>query len=191
MHVGLDVSTSSAADVVADAQRSLPFSDASFDVVVMSQVLQYLSEPRAVVAEIRRVLRPGGVAVVSFPFLYNEHASRDYWRLSARGVPLVFGDFAVRHVQRQGGIGSTLAILLLNWIDTSLNRSLALRILRPLLLPLWLPFCLGVNGVAWVLDLFDVTERFYGNVLVVLDVPSTAAENVGNSGGGPGASPKP
>jgi SAM-dependent methyltransferase len=172
MYVGIDLSTSGGADVVADVQGGLPFSDRAFDVVLMSQALQYLAEPIALVGEIRRVLRPGGVALVSFPFIYNENASQDLWRLSALASPHVFRGFAIRRVQRQGGIGSTLAILLLNWIDTSLNLAYALRLVRPLLLPLWLPFCFGVNVVACVLDLLDRTGSFYSNVLLVLELPT-------------------
>ena len=43
----------------------LPFEDASFDVVYANAVLFYLREPERALAEMRRVLRPGGLAAVS------------------------------------------------------------------------------------------------------------------------------
>jgi ubiquinone/menaquinone biosynthesis C-methylase UbiE len=46
--------------LVRGAGESLPFPDASFDTVVASLVLCSVSDPVAVVAEFRRVLRPGG-----------------------------------------------------------------------------------------------------------------------------------
>ena len=46
--------------------EDLPFPDASFDAVVATGVLEYSQVPRAV-AELARVLRPGGLAVVSYP----------------------------------------------------------------------------------------------------------------------------
>jgi SAM-dependent methyltransferase len=52
--------------VRADATR-LPFADASFDRVFCSEVLEHVLEPEAVVAEMRRVLRSDGIAVVSVP----------------------------------------------------------------------------------------------------------------------------
>ena len=45
---------------VADA-RALPFADASFDVVVSGLVLNFVPEPRAAAAEMRRVVRPAGI----------------------------------------------------------------------------------------------------------------------------------
>ena len=45
----------------------LPFRAASFDRVFCSEVLEHVLQPEAVIAEMRRVLRPGGWAVVSVP----------------------------------------------------------------------------------------------------------------------------
>lgn len=46
--------------VRGDGQR-LPFADASFDAVSFTYLLRYVDEPAATVAEMARVLRPGGV----------------------------------------------------------------------------------------------------------------------------------
>ncbi|MEO8520741.1 MAG: methyltransferase domain-containing protein, partial [Acidobacteriota bacterium] len=46
----------------ADGQH-LPFEDAAFDLVYAHGVVQYTSDPAALVAECRRVLKPGGEAV--------------------------------------------------------------------------------------------------------------------------------
>lgn len=45
----------------------LPYEDRSFDVVMCCHVLEHLFEPDAAIAEIWRVLRPGGLAVVAVP----------------------------------------------------------------------------------------------------------------------------
>ena len=47
----------------------LPFSDATFDVVVLSEVIEHLVDTDRAVEEARRVLRPGGVLLVTTPNL--------------------------------------------------------------------------------------------------------------------------
>ena len=51
----------------ADLDAPLEFPDGSFDVVVAGELLEHLRDPERLVAEIRRVLRPGGTFVGSVP----------------------------------------------------------------------------------------------------------------------------
>ena len=53
--------------VQANVEGPLPFADASFDAVVVGELLEHLRFPDALVGEIMRVLRPGGVLVGSVP----------------------------------------------------------------------------------------------------------------------------
>jgi SAM-dependent methyltransferase len=55
---------------VADVM-ALPFADASFDVVMAMHMLYHAADPAAAVTEIARVLRPGGMAVVTTNGLGN------------------------------------------------------------------------------------------------------------------------
>lgn len=47
--------------------ESIPYADASFDVVVSDNVLEHLDDPVSVFREVRRVLRPGGVFLAKTP----------------------------------------------------------------------------------------------------------------------------
>jgi SAM-dependent methyltransferase len=53
--------------VLANVDEPLPFEDASFDAVVAGELLEHLQFPDALVAEIARILRHGGVLVGSVP----------------------------------------------------------------------------------------------------------------------------
>jgi SAM-dependent methyltransferase len=57
-------------DVAADI-TALPFDDASFDAVLCSHVLEHVEDDRAAMAELARVLRPGGWLVVLVPIDLN------------------------------------------------------------------------------------------------------------------------
>jgi len=73
--VGLDVDRAALAKaealgiqpVQANVEEPLPFEDASFDAVVAGELFEHLQFPDALVREISRVLRPGGVIVGSVP----------------------------------------------------------------------------------------------------------------------------
>lgn len=73
--VGVDVDREALAEaaklgietVWADVDEPLPFSDSTFDVVVAGELLEHVRNPDQVVAEARRLLRPGGRIVGSVP----------------------------------------------------------------------------------------------------------------------------
>lgn len=63
--------------------ESLPFQDASYDVVLCTEVLEHTREPRRVIAELARVAAPGARVVVSIP---NEH-NIDRAKRAIRAIP--------------------------------------------------------------------------------------------------------
>jgi len=73
--VGMDVDREALAEAAklgiethwGDVEESFPFPEASFDVVVAGELLEHVRQPGDVVAEARRVLRPGGRLVASVP----------------------------------------------------------------------------------------------------------------------------
>jgi SAM-dependent methyltransferase len=68
-------------DVLADLTQPLPLSSSCVDTVLLSDVLEHIPNPENLVAEIARILRPGGRAVIGVPFMYWLHeAPHDFNR---------------------------------------------------------------------------------------------------------------
>ena len=63
----------------ADATR-LPFADGSFDAVIAAEILEHVPDDAAALAEVARVLRPGGTVAVTVPAWLPE---RICWALSS------------------------------------------------------------------------------------------------------------
>lgn len=90
-YVGVDIDTAvtrelAAAEVFYDGRR-LPFPDRRFDAVLCSQVLEHVFTPEEFLAEIHRVLRPGGVLLLATPFAWDEHEQpQDFGRYSSFGL---------------------------------------------------------------------------------------------------------
>lgn len=80
-------------DLQCDLREPLPFADASFDTVVLTDVLEHLAYPDRLMGEIARVLRPGGSLVLGVPFLYPLHEQpHDHQRYSEHRLRLFCDD---------------------------------------------------------------------------------------------------
>ena len=88
---------------VADLGSTLPFPDGAFDDVIASLVLHYLEDWTAPLAELRRVLKPGGRLIASVDHPVQGHPllrpGTDYfatyerteeWTFGGRSVPMRF-----------------------------------------------------------------------------------------------------
>ncbi|MGH7500187.1 MAG: class I SAM-dependent methyltransferase [Longimicrobiales bacterium] len=74
-----------AVDLARGSAGSLPFASATFDIVLCTEVLEHVADPAAVIAELVRVVRPGGRVIVSIP---NE-ANIDRAKRVLRRTPLL------------------------------------------------------------------------------------------------------
>lgn len=83
--------------VNADA-AALPFPDDTFDAVITIWVLEHVANPRALLAEARRVLRPGGLLVCSevdndtFRFTPEQPEIKGWWQMFCRHQVAAGGD---------------------------------------------------------------------------------------------------
>ena len=78
-YVAVDLRQTPLVNVVGRGEH-IPLASAQFDLVICTQVLEYIPEPAAVIAEIHRVLKPGGCLLLSVPAVCPRDADHDCWR---------------------------------------------------------------------------------------------------------------
>ena len=95
-------------DVVCSVTE-MPFESNSFDSVVCTQVLGDIPEPELAAKEIMRVLKTGGMALITEGMVGSLHSEpRDYWRFTPHGMRYIFEKFGARviEVDLVGGVAT-------------------------------------------------------------------------------------
>jgi len=92
--VCVDIEDGPGVDLVTDAHDMVDVADNSVDCVVTVSTLEHVHYPHKVVAEIHRILKPGGFVHINVPFMFPFHADPDdYYRFSYRGIDILCADF--------------------------------------------------------------------------------------------------
>jgi len=135
-------------DCEADLSLPLPFADAAFDTVILSDVLEHVADPRLLWHEIARLLAPGGKLLLNLPFLYGVHeAPHDYARYTG---------YALRRFARE----AELEVIVLHTVGGSLHVLADLLAKHLAHLPLaGPPLASAVQGLVALLDRFDWGRR--------------------------------
>jgi SAM-dependent methyltransferase len=124
--VCVDVEAGPGVDLVADAHDLNMVADGSVDCVVTVSTLEHVRHPHKVLAEIHRILRPGGILYVSVPFVFPFHSDPyDFYRFSSDGVRILCQEFECIESGFNRGPASCMAHLLVHFLALlfSFNRS--------------------------------------------------------------------
>ena len=134
--------------------RHLPLADASVETLLLTEVLEHLREPGPVLEELSRVLKPGGVLIVSAPMIYNVHgAPHDFFRFTPDGLRYVLerAGFQIVKLWPQGYAGTMLGLMTNNFLTVVFGRTRLLRAIRwTVLLPV-LPLVFAWNNLLGLL----------------------------------------
>ena len=130
-YVGLDVESADTfgmqrqPDVVYYDGGTMPFADASFDHVMCSEVLEHVPDSAAFMAEVARVLRPGGSLILTVPWSARlHHVPHDYVRFTRYGLDRLLraAGFPQMRVEERGNDVTAVANKLI---------VMCIRLLRP------------------------------------------------------------
>lgn len=140
-------------DVFADAAH-LPFPDDCFDGVVCLEVLEHVPHPSKVMAEISRVLKSGGRAWISMPFLYPLHdAPFDFQRFTEYGLQRELRQAGLNLVRLQKSGHAIRAAGFLLCLAVAGGAHSQRKMLAYALLPVTLIAVLTINITAWLVSL--------------------------------------
>jgi SAM-dependent methyltransferase len=106
--ISFDIYAGEQADFVADAHE-IPLLSGTIDAVIVQAVLEHVLEPAAVVDEIHRVLKPGGVVYAETPFMQQVHEGPfDFTRFTESGHRWLFRRFDLLDSGALRGPGTSL-----------------------------------------------------------------------------------
>ena len=130
-YVGIDVESAGEfgmarqQDIVYYDGVTIPFAEASFDHVLCSEVLEHVPAAEPFLAELHRVLRPGGSLVLTIPWsARTHHLPHDYRRLTRNGLTLLVeaAGFSLLGIEERGNDVTVVANKLI---------VMTMRLLRP------------------------------------------------------------
>jgi SAM-dependent methyltransferase len=136
-----------APDILLTNSR-LPLGDASLDCIILTEVLEHVYEPRALLAELYRTLKPEGKLLGTVPFAIQQHDEPfDYHRYTFYCLQKMFQDAGYK-IQHLDYIGDLVAVIISNLTAAFeiLPKGLAKMRMRWLALPVRLAIGIPAFG---------------------------------------------
>jgi SAM-dependent methyltransferase len=173
--VGLDVDNRyRSADVVSN--DFLPFPDQSFDLVLCTEAFQYVPDPARGIAEIKRVLRPGGRMIITVSLVWQYDRTILEHRYTGPELAALLEDWDDVEIVENGGYAvawATLTGRMLNMLERATEGSPAHWFLKPWF---WTAYAL-VNGLGMVLDRVE-RRGFQGPYTLPMNLRATGCRPV-------------
>ena len=107
--------SSSSIDFIIGTDGSLPFQDASYDVIFLFDVLEHVKNDIFFISECNRILTNGGCIIATIPFMYRFHEiPYDYRRYTPSGLTNIFSNASFQNIdiKKIGSVMFTAQVLL-------------------------------------------------------------------------------
>jgi SAM-dependent methyltransferase len=151
-YIGVDPLEKAHPDILAPAW-DIPVANDSFDGVILNQSLEHIRYTEETIAEIKRILKPGGFAIVTVPHTMKNHSEpipanlspfsgrkdiircidywqEDYYRFTKYALLSLFADFKIISLKETSGYAGTL-VQLVNYFFASFTP------IRQLFIPIY------------------------------------------------------
>jgi SAM-dependent methyltransferase len=171
-YIGMDIEVSghensrNDIDVLYDGKK-IPFDNDYFDSIVCFEVLEHVFNPDQFLKEANRVLKPGGSAIFTVPFIWDEHEQPyDFARYSSFGLKSLFNNADFQIIENNKYLTDLrILVLLLNaYIYKVIKKILPSKISMMLILPI-----ISINNIlghAFVL-LPENKDLYFGNIFIL------------------------
>ncbi len=156
-YVALDPIFQGPIDIVGIGE-SLPLKSGVFDTVICTQVLTYVFNPQLFIDEIYRVLKIGGVLLLSVPAFFPKHHD-ERWRFLPGGLEILLHNFNNIKILPEGKSGAGICRTISIYLNGKKKRYFYQRINQKILIPL-------TNKLGIYLDKFSKDDQFSANYCV-------------------------
>ncbi len=130
-----------------------------YDVVFCMEVLEHLHSPASGIHNLERVLRPGGLLVLSTPFIFPIHeAPVDYQRFTRYGIELLLKSWTKVEVVPKAGALDSIAVLMTRMIRMHSRPYRLLGYLTVLLVIIFRPLVKRFGSQS---DDFSITSGYF------------------------------
>lgn len=109
--LSIDVNKDREPDILGDI-CDYDFREKRFDVVIMSEVLQFLKTPQIGIDNVYKILKPGGRLVLTSPFIFPLHdRPYDLYRFTKHGLEYLLTDFDEVTIKERNGSLEAIDVL--------------------------------------------------------------------------------
>jgi SAM-dependent methyltransferase len=134
-YLAVDMRPSPLVNLLASAE-DLPLEYGQFDLVICTQVLQYVKDPARAIAEIFRLLKPGGHLLLSVPAAYPRDSEHECWRFLPEALKFLLTPFSRIEIQSEGGTITGMCRTVAVWLTTFVRPAFLRTFLRYSAVPL-------------------------------------------------------
>ena len=141
--------------------KNIPFENDFFDSIICTEVLEHVYEHQYLVDEMYRVLKKGGVGIITIPWSARFHyIPHDYFRYTPSALKNIFSKYTNFEIKNRGNDIAVIANkLLVIWVRNIVTTS----VLKWLFIPIWI-ITLPILAIVFIIAHLSLLLNFGSNI---------------------------